>query len=514
MIHTISTTVVNTPTGTPASYDGVCMLVCHGVATTAGTTPLLVDTAYLGSKLLDFTDGLGITKDYDYVNSAAVFQQINEFYDGGNNDGAYLWLVVTSSSNAFATYLAGSPFKNLVRGTVDDDINMRVRMLGVCYMPPATQQSAADFPSDVTDSIPILQAAQAALFAEGIQFSAIIDGKNMSSSATSSSIRSVASLSSPSVSLCITGSKPNGVSSVGAALGRFARITVGHGFGAVEDGPVTLSQAFLTQGTMPASPLAGTTIAVGANMTAAHNYMVVKGPITYMSTVYRLGNIFTCVAGNLTFTGTSTTVVDTVSTNTATITASTTYYVVAGPVVCDGVSYATGQSFTSGGSTTTCYGGIVIRNYATNVNTLFNSDINSYGGKQYMFLRRWFGQGGLYWNDAATCDLATKPLSTQEFNRVANRLSADVLSFLTQLMGKSIPIDPATGGAALTFTSALQSDFFRDYINPLIVSNDISGGSLTLTGTRNGVTSINWVYVLNINGNPITGSVTGEVKFV
>jgi hypothetical protein len=516
MRHTISTTVVNTPTGTPGSYDGVMMLVCHGVATTGGTYPLVVDTAYLGTKLADFTDGLNITADYDYVNGCAVFQQINEFYDGGNNDGAYLWLVVTASTNVFTTYAAGTTFKNLVRGTDQDDPNMRVRMIGFCYKPPTAQQSSTDFVADSLTAPAIIQATQESLFDEGYQFSAILDGSNMSSAKTASTLASMATKQSPSVSFCITGSKPNGVSSVGAALGRFSRITIGHGFGAVEDGSSPITQAYLTNGAMPASPITGITIAVGAALTDLHYYMVVKGPITYPATtgtVYGIGEIFQA-SGTGSFSGTTTTVVDTVSTNTATIVASTSYYVVAGPVTCDGVEYATGSVFTSGGSTTTCYGGIVIPQLATNVNTLYNADINSLGDKQYMFLRKWVRQSGLYWNDAATCDLSTKALSTQEFNRVANRLSSDVLESLTLLMGKAIPIEVGTDNASASFIATKQAEFQSQYLNPLIVSGDISGGSLALTGTRNGVTSINWTYILTINGNPITGSVTGEVKFV
>ena len=510
MRHTITTTVVNTPTGTPGSSDGVMMLVCYGVAASTGTHALLTDWAYLGSKLDDFVTGLGITKDYDYVNGVSVFQQVNEFYQGGNNDGAYLWLVVTASSNAYATYVAGNTFKNLIRGTVQSDPAMRVKMVGLCYLPPSAQQSAADFPSDVTDTITALQATQAALFAEGFQFSCILDGKNLSSTATSSTLQSMSVKLAPSISLCLTGSQPNGVSSVGTALSRFSRITIGHGFGAVEDGASPLQRAFLTNGAY--SPILGTTISQGTNLTAAHSYMVVAGPVTYNGNVYRIGDVFTVITGTLGFTGTSTTVVD--LTTTGAVTTGHSYYVMAGPVTYNGVSYSVGQTFLAVAASATFTGGIVYDNFATDVTKLFGSDINNYGDKQYMFLRPWFGQSGLYWNDGATCDLSTKPLSTQEFNRVANRLSADVLSFLALLMGKAIPIDTKTGTAALTFTSAKQEDFFSQYINPLIISQDISGGDLSLTGVRNGVSTINWTYVLTINGNPITGSVTGQVKFV
>jgi hypothetical protein len=510
MRHTINTTVVNTPTGTPGSTDGVMMLVCYGVASTAGTTPLVVDTAYLGSKLDDFVTGLGITIDYDYVNGLSVYQQVKEFYDNGNNDGAYLWLVVTVSTNAYATYCATTTFKNLIRGTVQSDPAMRVKMLGLCYKPPAAQQSTTDFPADVLAAIPIIQATQVSLFAEGFQFSAILDGFNQSSTATSTTIQTMATKNSYSVSLCNSGSKPNGVSSVGEALRRFSRITIGHGFGTVEDGPIPLPKSYLTNGAY--TPILGTTILQGTNLTAAHSYMVILGPVTYNGSVYHFGETFTVILGTLGFTGTSTSVVDLATTGTVTV--AHYYYVLAGPITYNSLTYITGEVFLAVAGQTTFTGGVVYEYFATDVTKLFGSDVNNYGDKQYMFIRPWFGQPGLYWNDAATCDLSTKPLSTQEFNRVANRLSADVLSFLTLLMGKAIPIDTKTGLAAMTFVTAKQQDFYDQYINPLIVSQDISDGNLVLVGTRNGVSSINWTYTLSINGNPITGSVTGQVKFV
>jgi hypothetical protein len=507
MRHTITPSIVNTATGTPGSFDGVMMMVLQVPSTLI--TPLIQDTAYLGSKLADFT-ALGVTSDYDYVNGISVFQQVNEFYDGGNNDGAYLWLVVTSSAVTMDAYVITTTFKNLIRGTVQTDPNMKVKMLGIGTKPPAIIQSASDFPSTTIAAITALQATQAALFLEGFQFSCLIAGDAQSSTATSTSIQSMATKLAPSVSLVNVGGQPNGVASIGAALGRFSRISVGHGFGAVEDGPIALQSAFLTNGAY--TPILGTTITQGTNLTATHSYMVVNGPVTYNGNVYSVGQTFTVIAGTLTFAGASTTVVD--LTTTGAVTTGLTYYVQYGPVTYNTVIYSTGQSFTAVAAAATFTGGIIYDNLATSVTKLYNSDINSYGDKQYMFIRKWFSAPGLYWNDGATCDLATKPLSTQEFNRVGNKLSSNANDFLTLLMGKAIPLDVKTNAPALTFTSAKSADFETTYIDPLIASGDISGGSMTLTGVRNGQSTVNWTYVLNINGNPITGSVTGTVQFV
>ena len=509
MHHIITTTINNTPSGTPSSSDGVMMLVCKGVATTGGTHALVLDTAYLGNKLSDFTTGLNITPDYDIVNSCNVYQQISEFYAEAG-DGAYLWLVVTATSTAYATYCAyatGTTFLNLVRGTIQSDLTMRVKMIGLCFNQPTTQQSATDFDTDALAAIPVAQAAAVGLSSEGFPLSFIIDGRNMSSTATSATIGSMAGKLAPQVSFCITGSKPNGVASVGAALGRFARITIGHGFGATEDGPISLTQGFLTNGV--STLISGTPISQGTNLTAGHSYMVLNGPVTYNGSVYQYGSIFLVVTGTLGFTGTSTSVVD--LTAAGTIVAATKYYVLAGPVTSNSIVYGTGSTFVA--TATSFTGGFVTALTSTDVTKLFQADYVSYGDKQYMFYCPYYQLSGLYWNDGATCDLATKPLSTQEFNRVGNAMVADLLSFLSLLKGKSVPIDTKTKLVSLSFTSAKQADFYQTYINPLILTSDISGGSLSLTGTPNGVNTVNWTYTLTINGEPITGSATGTVTF-
>jgi Protein of unknown function (DUF2586) len=513
--HTIKTVIINTPTGIPGSTDGVMMIVCKGVAITGS---LVLDTAYLGNSMASFT-GIGITPDYDYVNSLSVYQQVSEFYKEAG-DGAYLWLVVTATNTAFNTYVNGSgstTFQNLIRGTIQSDPTMRVKMIGLCFAPPTTQQSANDFPAEVLATIQALQLTQAALFQDGFSFSAIIDGYNMSSSTTPATIITMVTQNCQSISLCITGSKPNGIASVGAALGRFSRITIGHGFGEVDDGPISLLTAYLTNGV--AVPILGTIITQGTALTATHSYMVVFGPVTYNGIVYSVGQIFTVVSGTLQFTGTGSTVVD--LTTAGTVVVGHTYQVMFGPITYNSIMYGTGQSFTAVTGQTSFTGGIVFELLSTNVVKLFPADVKALGDKQYMFMLKLFNQSGLYWNDGGTCIVDTTPLSTQEFNRVGNALSADLLDFLTtQLRGKNVPIDIKTKLVARTFTAAKEADFSRLYIEPLMIAKapntvgDISNGSLSLVGTPNGANKVDWTYTLTINGTPITGNMTGTVQFV
>jgi hypothetical protein len=507
MKHLISTTVINTPQGTAGSSDGVMMMFCKGVAVPGASTPLVLDTAYLCNSLSSLAK-IGITSDYDYVNSLSVYQQASEFYAEAG-DGAYLWLVVTSTSTAYNTYVAGTTFHNLIAGTMTADPAKRAKMIGLTFAPPTTQQSAADFPSEVLSTITALQTTQKSMFLEGYSWSGLVDGYNMSSTVTPSGIQTMANKSAYSISNCITGSKPNGVASIGAALGRFAAITIGHGFGEVDDGAISLTSAFLTNGVLV--PILGATIAVGTALTVGHSYMVVNGPVTYNGISYSVGSTFTVVTGVTAFTGTSTTVVD--LTTTGAVVAGTTYYVWFGPITYNGVSYSTGTTFTAVTGVTTFTGGIISLFLGTDATKLMPADVNALGESQYMFIRKWFNQSGLYWNDGATCDASNDPLSTQEFNRVANALSADAMDFCTLLMGKNVQIDSKTKLVSLAFTSAKEQDFVTKYIDPLVSSEDISSGTFTLTGTPNGANVVNWDYVLTINGTPITGSVTGTVQF-
>lgn len=457
--HPIKITVINNPVGAPASADGVMMMFVKGVA--IGST-LALDTAYLLSKLADAT-ALGITAAADLTNGTAVFQQVNEFYDGGLNDGCLLWLVVTAiGSNPYATYVAGSTFANLVRYTAQANPLNRAKMIGLCYEVPTATQSGADFPADVLATVLALQTAQQALFAQGFQFSAIVDGYMMSDAVTPSTIGTRAGDAAFAVSLCITGTQPNGVSSVGLALGRFARISLGHGFGEVADGPVTTNTAYLTN---------GATIQPAGVLVVGKSYTVLNGAITYNSAVLQPGTTFVAVTGHTVYTTTAG------------------GYVVTGCTPVGALSPGNANS---------------------------NGDIDYLGIKQYMFLRTWFNHSGFYWNDAATCTLANLQLSTQEFNRVANALSADALTFCIGQMGKNLPLDVETGNVASGFLAALNADFYKQYIGPLSAasgSGDITDGEIVFTGPNFNSTRA-LLFTLSIAGEPIVSNVNGTVQYV
>jgi len=461
--HLIKISVVNNQTGVAPSSDGVMMMFIH--ATAIGST-FALDTPYLLTKLADAT-ALGITAANDATNAIALFQQINDFYAGGTNDGLLLWIQGVAKATAMATYVAGTAFANGVRATSASSPSNRAKMIGICYKLPTATQSATDFPADVPATITALQATQVSLFAQGYQFSAIVDGYNMSTTVTPSTIGDISLKLCSSISLCITGTQPNGVSSVGLALSRFAQISIGHGFGAVSDGSVA-NTAYLTKSL---AIQASGTLTVGKVYTV-YNGSVVYNSVTYVSGTDSQPTQFTAVTGFTTFT-----------------TPDTGYCVEAfAPVVNLTPSNANGTG-----------------------------DIDQLGLKQYMFLRPWFNKSGFYWNDGATCTTSTLALSTQEYNRVANALSADALAFFINQIGSNQPLDTKTGAIAQNVLNSLQQQFYDEYISPLSVVNggtgDLTDGKLILTAPNfNSTKTMN--FQLDIVPTPILGSVTGTIQFV
>lgn len=453
MQHPINITVINDAVGITQPTDGIMMIFAKAVA--VGAT-FELNKAYLLTSVDDLAP-MGITEAYDTTNSTAVYQQVSEYYSQAGS-GALLWLVGVAKATAYATFVATTTFQDLVRFTAQADPANRAKMLGFCYDVPAASQSAADFPTDVTALLTALQTQQLDMFNQGYQWSAIIDGYNMSSAVTPATIGTMATKACPSVSMCITGTKPNGVSAVGLALGRFSRITIGHGFGAVEDGPVNSSTAFLTNGV--SIPTTGT-LTVGDTYTV---YGPSGATVTYNSVIYAVGASFVAVTGFTTFTATG--------------------------------------------------GGYVVDNY-TDVASLSPTFINQLGQKQFMFLRTWFQHSGFYWNDGSTCELATKQLSTQEYNRVVNSLSASALAFFINEMGKNLPLDTRTGAVDQGYLNAKQAQFYDQSINPLTVAagtGDITNGSMTMTGPNfNATKTINFTLV--IVPTPILGAINGVIRF-
>jgi hypothetical protein len=564
MDHSQSITVQNTPIGTPASSDGVMMFFCQAIAV---TNYFALEHAYLLTKKADL-DALHINALYDSNNGLAVYQQISEFYDEAG-DGALCWLVGTSkagNSNAFATYVATAGFANLIKGTSLTDTANRAKMIGLCYAIPSAFQVAADFPADVPATLAAMQIVKDSLFNQGYPIQFILDGFNMSASISLSGLTSAVSYNAPAGSLCITGSKQNGISSVGACLGRFARISVGHALMTViPDGPVKLSAAYLTNGTLNTIP---------SENTIVYNtlYYVSAGSVTYNGTVYTVGDQFTGLATPTYFTGTGTinavsgtettsgniataaiylVKIDTITYDTNTyavgdvftgtavttftgsgkayllgndITATgavvegVTYLVSIDTITYNSITYNPGDTFLGLSSPSTFTGNGLVNAQAIAVKDLtggyVGSDVSLLGQKQFLFVCTLEGYSGYYWNDGATCCDPTLPLSAQEFGRVANKLTSEIRAFMNGKKG-NVLMDTKTGNPDKGYTNSIEQDFYNTYITPLKAGSgtaDITDAKMTLTGTAVGAW-LNWQFTLTIVGTQMTGTVTGTIAF-
>lgn len=455
--HNIIISVDNNQIGIPASSDGIMMIFVCGFA--IGST-LQVDTPYLLTSLAD-GEALGLSQAFDEANNVYMWGQLNEFYNGGLNDGALLWYVVPGMTNNYTAYVKTSTFTSLVQFTASSNPANRAKMLGFCYTVPQTVQTSAAFLPDVLTALAAIQQSELSMFTNYYQWSAILDGCNMNPSLSIANLPTMTNKAAQSVSLCITGTQPNGVSGVGLALGRFARISVGHGFGAVADGPVTTDTAYLTNGvTIGENIISGT----GGVLEVGKTYVVITAPIVYNGVTYQPGQSFVVVSGHTSF--------------------------------------------------TTSNGGYAVTG-GTPVGTLAqgpNGDFTVLGNDQYMFLCTQFGESGFFWNDGATCTSIDLAESSQEYNRVANALSADALSFFTQFKGSTLPSLPSTGALAPGWISNQQNAFNQLYIVPLVNNGDIVAATMVITGPNYNATG-NINFTLTITRATVLGNVTGIVTF-
>jgi hypothetical protein len=459
MTHQFQITVLNEAVGIPSDQDGIMGLIVQGVAVGGS---LALDTPYLLTSTTDAA-ALGINAAYDVTNSTAVFQQINEFYAQAGV-GAYLWLQVCAMNTTYATYVGTNAFKNFVRFTAQADPTMQAKIIGLCYAPPTATQSGSDFPADVTATLTAGQTIQQSMFLLGYPFALIVDGYNMSSTVTPGTIGTQATNSAFAVSLCITGTKGNGVSAVGLALGKYSRISIGRGVGAVVDGALNTSTAFLTNGiTIPATG----TLVVG------NTYLVQGGAITYNALPYAVGSTFTAVLGETTFSTTA-----------------------GGYVVYNSTPIGN------------IVGGSVVGLDETSLNTL--------GEKQFFFITTVQNISGLFWNDGATCTASTNFFCSMEYNRVMNSLAYDARAYFGLLRGLNLPSDTTTGALDPSFCLTKAASFKKTYITPLTAasgSGDISGGSISITGPTYAADG-NVNFALSLVRATIVGNITGTAQFV
>lgn len=448
--HPVNITVIDNAVGIPSPEDGIMMLFIKAVAV---ALTFALDTPYLLTDPSDLDD-LGIDAAYDLANGVNVFRHVTNFYAEGGS-GAQVWIVGVAKNTNFSAYVATDIFTDSIRFTDENDPTLRAKMVGFCYATPVATQAATDFLQDALDLITPLEAARINLFNQGYPLSCIIDGSNMHTGVSVTTLVSMATKSARGISFCCVSIVGDGAADVGFALGRFARISVGHGVGAVEDGPRNTNLAFLTNGI---KLIPGDDIVVGVT------YTVYGGTVVYNGGTYITGKSFVGVNGQGEF-----------------------------------VSPDTGYLLTG----------------STPIQKLRPAEIDALGTKQYFFLRKWPRRSGFYWNDGATCEDPTFQLSTQEYNRVVNRLSAEALDFFVDEMGANLPLDVSTGAVSQVYLTGQQGAFKTNNIDPLSVaagSGDLTDGELILSAPNfNATKTMN--FKIKVVPTPIMGEADGTIEF-
>ena len=229
--HTINIVTANQQTGIPQSSDGVVGLICKGVAV---SSTFLLNQFYKLTSMDDLT-ALGITSDYDVSNNTAIYQHISEFYEQAGT-GSVIWLAAISKATDASTFFASATFKTMMKSTGIADYTQKIKLVGFGFNVPISTQSSNDFPIEVLSTVTALHNALISLQSEYFYSCGVVDGYNMSTTITPSTIGTLATQTNYLCQLLITGTQNNGVSSIGQYLGKISQISVGTSPGRVADG--------------------------------------------------------------------------------------------------------------------------------------------------------------------------------------------------------------------------------------------------------------------------------------
>lgn len=462
--HKIRVTLVTQGAGIPVANTGVMGMVSQGVAV-AGK--LVLDTCYTLTRKADMAT-LGIDAAYDSANGCALFQQLSEFYNQAG-DGAQIWLQVCAKATAFTDYVQSIAYDTFIRQTAQADPARQAKIIGLCYAPPtaANTTSAGSFPDDVLNALTQAQIVQANHFILGFCYGVIVDGYNMKQGLTPATITTQATNSAYACSLCITGSKANGVSAVGAALAKYARISVGRGIGAVEDLALSITSSYLTDGVA--------FYAGGAALVVGNSYLVIGGPVTYNAATYQVGQTILCVIGHTAFT----------------LPAGSAGY------LSFGVTNVTPVGDPAAGG----------------VPAMSQDDLDLLGDKQYFFITPVQGIQGLYWNDGATCTAETNFFCNMEYLRCACLLAYEARTFFTALRGLNLPSDVQTGALDTVFCRLKEKTFTTTYIDPLTNASgtgDITAATIAVSGPTY-VADAQLNFEIEFIRSTILGDVVGKI---
>lgn len=273
-----------------------CLVVDVAGAESNLPEDLELNTPYMITSL-SAAEGLGITSEWAEGNGAKtmLYQHISEFY-GAASTGTKLWIVLvqTTASINFSTASFYTALQPVIFKTISGSYKNRPRAIGFCQSKgtlPAPEYGEGVNNETDQEALNQIQTFLTNMFELGIRMVGVFDGAyikqgTFSSATEIAKLMDCSAMSYPSVAYCVTGSSPNGLSSVGRVLGVRASRSIAASIGNVALGSVATEEYFTDSdlASVVSNPKTGTPVN-GYDVTLAN----LVAPLGYIFTRNRLG---------------------------------------------------------------------------------------------------------------------------------------------------------------------------------------------------------------------------------
>lgn len=273
-----------------------CLVVDVAGAESNLPEDLELNTPYMITSL-SAAEGLGITSEWAEGDGAKtmLYQHISEFY-GAASTGTKLWIVLvqTTASINFSTASFYTTLQRVIFKTISGSYKNRPRAIGFCQSKGTLPAPGyGDGVNNETDqgALNQIQTFLTNMFELGIRMVGVFDGAyikqgTFSSATEIAKLMDCSAMSYPSVAYCVTGSSPNGLSSVGRVLGVRASRSIATSIGNVALGSVATEEYFTDSdlASVSSNPKTGTPVN-GYDGNLAN----LVAPLGYIFTRNRLG---------------------------------------------------------------------------------------------------------------------------------------------------------------------------------------------------------------------------------
>lgn len=274
-----------------------CLVVDMAGAEANLPDDMVLNTPYMITSV-SAAEGLGITSEWANGNGAKtmLYQHINEFY-GAAAVGTKLWLILvqTTADNNFSTANFYTALQPIVFKTISGSYKNRPRAIGFCQskatLPAPTYEEDGVNNKTDQEALNQIQTFLTNMFELGIRMVGVFDGAyikqgTFNSATEIAKLMDCAAMSYPNVAYCVTGSSPNGLSSVGRVLGVRASRNIAASIGNVSLGSVATEEYFTDSdlSSVSSNPKTGTPVN-GYDVTLAN----LIAPLGYIFTRNRLG---------------------------------------------------------------------------------------------------------------------------------------------------------------------------------------------------------------------------------